>query len=126
MTFEPRKVSLGAGAVTGRPFANRAERQDVLFPVVFTQGDGTKVPGTCENLSESGLLATFTAPMDIWTHGAVDLLFGVGLLGLHVRVARIDGQQAGLAFQDMDEARRSKIREVMSAARDTGYLPDHL
>ena len=123
---ESRKVSLGSDAVAGRRYANRAERQDVLFPVLFRLQDGEEVQGTCENLSESGLLATFAAPMDIWTHGLVDLSFGGGLLGVRVRVARVDGLHAGLAFQDMDEAHRSKVRELMVAARDTGYLPDHL
>ncbi len=68
-------------------FVDRAERQDVSFPLLFTSGDGEMVPGTCDNLSESGLLATFTLPLDIWTHGKVNLSFGAGLLGVHVRVA---------------------------------------
>ena len=126
MFAESRKGSLASNAVAGRRYANRAERQDVIFPVLFRPQDGEEVEGTCENLSESGLLATFAAAVDIWTHGLVDLSFGAGLLGVRVRVARVDGLRVGLAFQEVDEAHRSKIRELMVAARDMGFLRDHL
>ena len=104
----------------------RAPRHEVVFPLSFLTEDGEVVPGVCENLSESGLLATFALPMEIWTNGRVDLSFGAGLLGVRVRVARADGLRAGLAFQNMEDHHREKIRELMAAARETGVLPDHL
>ena len=107
-------------------FVNRAERLDVSFPLLFTCEDGAEVPGTCDNLSESGLLATFAMAMDIWTDGKVDLSFGEGLLGLRVRVARVHGLSAGLAFQNMNDQSRQKVRDLMVEASKTGYLPNHL
>lgn len=104
----------------------RAPRKALTFPVHYTPSEGEQVAGTCENLSESGLLALFSEPLDIWTRGTIDLGFGTGLLGIKVRVARVVGLQAGLAFQDVQEEDRAKLREMMRVAEQTGGLSSHL
>ncbi len=104
---------------------DRALRLEVRFPLEFIT-DGKRVHGTCENLSESGLLARFTVQLEVWVDGEVDLHFGTDLLGVRVRVARVMGLQAGLAFQGSDEYQREEIRELIRSAHREGALPEHL
>ena len=106
-------------------YQDRALRVEIRFPLEFIEG-GKRVYGTCENLSESGLLARFAVQLDIWVDGEVDLHFGTDLLGIKVRVARVIGLQAGLAFQLSDEHQRQEIRELIRNAHREGVLPEHL
>lgn len=106
-------------------YQDRALRVDVRFALEFIT-DGKRVRGTCENLSESGLLAKFTVQLELWVDGEVDLHFGTHLLGVKVRVARVVGLQVGMAFQYSDEHQRQKIRDLISSAHKEGVLPEHL
>ncbi|MGI4758466.1 MAG: PilZ domain-containing protein [Janthinobacterium lividum] len=83
-------------------FADRATRKGFTFPLEFVV-DGERIPGTCENLSESGLLATFAKALEVWERGEVDLHFGIDLIGVRARVARVDGLKAGLSFTISDD-----------------------
>lgn len=106
-------------------YEERAPRADVRFPVEFIAGDD-RIHGTCENLSESGLLAKFAVPIEIWTEGEVNLHFGTDLLGVKVRVARVIELRTGLVFQYGDEQQRQKVRDLIRMARMEGHLLDHL
>lgn len=104
---------------------DRAFRVDVRFPLEFIT-EGKRVRGTCENLSESGLLARFAVQLEIWVEGEVDLQFGTELIGIRVRVARVIGLHAGMAFQYSDEHQRQKVRHLVKSAHKEGALPQIL
>ena len=106
-------------------YQDRALRVDVQFPLEFIS-DGERFCGTCQNLSESGLLGQFAVELEIWIDGEVDLHFGIDLLGVKVRVSRVVGLQAGLAFQYRDEHQRQQIRDLIDSAQNEGVLPEHL
>lgn len=108
-----------------RAYQERAARVELEFPLELML-EGERLIGTCENLSESGLLARFPVPLDVWTTGEVDLHFGTHLLGVRVRVARVVGLQAGLTFQCADERQRQEIRDLIQAARIAGRIPEQL
>lgn len=97
-------------------YVPRATRYTVDFPVEFTVDGGNTIVGMCENLSESGLLASFSAPLDIWTTGRLDIRFGQELLGLRARVARVIDVRAGFAFQALTEEHRAKLRDLVIAS----------
>ena len=104
-------------------YRTRAPRTEVSFPVRFI-AEGRRWSGTCHNLSESGLLATFAVQLEIWIPGEVDLYVGTDLLGLKVRVARVVGLEAGLSFQHGDGRQRQEIRDFIISARKDGFLPE--
>lgn len=103
----------------------RAIRVVAKFPLDFI-ASGRSLRGTCENLSESGLLAKFATQLDLWIDGEVNLHFGTHLLGVKVRVARVVGLHAGLVFRHSHEHQRQEIRDLIHAARTEGVLADHL
>lgn len=106
-------------------YRDRAPRVDVTFPLEFITGE-ERVFGVCENLSESGLLARFSVELEIWVDGEVDLHFGTDLLGVKVRVARVIGSRAGLAFHFTGEHQRQKVRELIESTQKKGLLPQNL
>lgn len=99
----------------------RAPRLDLSFPLEFTLGKYT-VAGHCLNLSESGLLATFTHPPDLWTTGDLVLHFGESSCHLEARVARVNGFEAGFAFFYKTEAEHVAVRSMVEFAQQRSQL----
>lgn len=99
----------------------RALRAVAQFPLTYLADTRTEVEvkGNCLNISESGLLADFAEAIELWTNGELLLHFGGGALGVRVRVARVNGNQAGVVFlYDGDEQRRTIAEVVASAAQE--------
>lgn len=105
-------------------YQERAHRVDASFSLEFIT-DGERIYGVCQNLSASGMLAKFTVPLEIWTLGEVDLHFGTNLLGVKVRVVRVIGLEAGLAFIGEDEHWYEEVRALIDAAQKGGLLLSH-
>jgi hypothetical protein len=60
--------------------------------------EGRRINGQCLNLSESGLLATFEQPLELWTRGQLTWSTAAYYLSLEAHVSRVQGNEAGLAF----------------------------
>ena len=99
----------------------RAERLNLSFPVTFFSDEGT-LPGSCLNISLSGLSARFTRPPELWVTGRVTLQTGRSTLTLHARIARVLDREAGLAFLFKSDAEREAVREVVAFAAASTQL----
>jgi hypothetical protein len=54
--------------------------------------------GQCINVSQSGLLARFEKPPELWSRGKIELEAKEHLLTIHARVARRQDNEVGFAF----------------------------
>lgn len=99
----------------------RAERLNLSFPLTFRSDDDT-VPGSCLNISSSGLLGQFVRPLDLWVMGQVSLQTGRGNLSLKARVARVIEREAALAFVLSTEAERQSVRDLVNFAATNTHL----
>jgi hypothetical protein len=77
--------------------APRAVRSPFDARVCFIVED-RRIDGQCLNLSESGLLATFEQPLELWTRGQLTWSTSAYYLSLEANVSRVQGNEAGLAF----------------------------
>ncbi len=102
-------------------YPDRAPRLDLSFPLVFTAADG-EVAGHCLNLSESGLLGIFDQPLELWTEGSLLLHFGDDQLVIGARIARMDGNEAGLSFQFRHPGEREAVHAAVAFASHGTHL----
>ena len=93
----------------------RAERLNLSFPVTFFSDDGT-FPGSCLNVSVSGLFARFPRAPELWINGRVALQTGKGTVTLPARVARVLDTGVGLAFLFQTDAEREAVRDLVAFA----------
>lgn len=105
-------------------FQPRAERLNLSFPVTFF-GDGDTLPGSCLNISLSGLFARFTRPPELWVTGRIALETGKATLTLDARIARVFDREAGVAFLFHTEAEHEAVRDLVAfAAANTQLTGD--
>ena len=99
----------------------RAARIDLSFGVMFTS-DRKPVAGRGLNLSESGLLADFEEPLELWSTGelAIDGIDEPSRVPAFV--ARVDEHQAGLAFRFTSDKQREAIRTLVAYAEKRTHL----
>lgn len=116
MWFNLFRSSADSSEPVEMPVANqpRATRFPLDAAVSFVV-DGSRHEGRCINVSESGLLATFDHPPDVWLDGKVELEAGGYYLTIPVRVARMDGNDVGFAFRLNTENDRAAIRILIDA-----------
>ena len=98
---------------TDRP---RATRVRLDAEVSFVVG-GRRHKGRCINVSESGLLACFDHPPDVWVEGEVELQAGGYYLNIQARVARVERNDVGFAFCLNTENDRVALRILI----DSGF-----
>ncbi len=103
------------------PFKDRAARLDLSFPLRFSSEDGT-VAGHCLNLSESGLLANFDHPLELWTRGELLLHFATNQCQVDARVARVNEREAGLSFLYKSDGERHAIHTLLAFAERQSQL----
>jgi hypothetical protein len=72
--------------------------------------------GYCLDISASGMLAKFDKPVAIWLVGEITVLLEEGHVHIGVRVARVNGREAGLAFHIEDNNDRSAVGRLMNFA----------
>jgi PilZ domain-containing protein len=96
-------------------FAPRAPRFDLRTPVVLHLPEGI-VKGYSVNVSESGMLAKFDRPVDIWAEGRLSADVGEWNLSINFRVARIEGRDTGLCFHIANEGDRKTIQKLIEYA----------
>ena len=107
-------------AAPGRPFQPRAERLDYSFAVEFRAED-LRVSGSCQNINESGMMARFRRPLELWTNGDLWCNTGALVLEVRVRIVRVNDREAGLVFKFRNEQEREQMRSVVAlAALHTG------
>lgn len=94
----------------------RAPCVDVRFPIAFVT-EGSEFPGTCLNISKSGLLGEFANPLDLWTEGELALDFAEGYMGIKARVARAIDREAALIFLFKNAADRQFIETAVELAQ---------
>jgi PilZ domain len=98
-------------------FVSRSPRFGLDLPIRFFSSDGLAI-GRCVDVSESGLLGDFDQPLNIWTTGEVTASVGEESVSIRARVARVDGNQAGLSFQvDSAADRLAVLRLIQFALR---------
>ena len=105
-----------------RPLQNRAPRYEVHIPLEFL-ADGKIVRGRCINLSESGVLAWFEQPLELWISGELRLHSGRHSCKVRARVSRVIEREAGLSFRlgdDLTERSLSFIRALLEEVRNSG------
>ncbi len=79
------------------PFKPRPSRFDLNVPLSFLT-EGEVLNGHCVNVSQSGMLVLFDAPIDLFTEGTLSLTADEYILSIRARVARTQGNDAGMAF----------------------------
>lgn len=99
-------------------YQNRARRIEARFRVSFAV-DGAEISGNCMNISESGLLGSFSEALELWSEGELTVHFGEGALGIKARVARAMDTEAGLVFLSERAADREAIAAVIASAQAT-------
>ena len=83
-------------------FVPRSTRYDLELPIRFFSMEGF-VTGHLLNVSESGLLAKFDSPVEVWTVGEVSAYVtdvGDGYISINARVSRIENREVALTFTD--------------------------
>lgn len=122
-----RRESLVAPERLEEGYKPRPGRFGLAVPLSFV-ADNVKQQGCCINVSESGLLATFARPIDIWTEGEISLLIGGYYVDIGARVARTQLPEIGFAFLIHTENDRLAIRIMLDFARtgvmDCPAMPD--
>jgi hypothetical protein len=100
----------------------RAPRFRLRKPIVLHLPEG-HVKGHSLDVSESGMLAVFEEPLDDWLTGRLFTLVGETSLGIEVRVARVNGREAGLTFHNISASDRATIQELLGHAGKTPLAP---
>jgi hypothetical protein len=102
-------------------FIPRATRYPLAVPISFVT-DEERYEGHSVNLSESGLLASFSSAPELWVDGKIEMEAGNHYLDIHARVARLEGNGVGLAFclnTDSDRAAVAVLILVISPDTST-------
>ena len=94
---------------------NRSARYDLELPLTLLMEDEELSGHTC-NVSETGMLARFARPLDIWTEGTLSLLAGEHYLTLKARVVRTQDREAGFLFLLETENDRRAAEILLDAA----------
>ena len=102
-------------------FRDRAARLDLSFPLEF-HADGATLRGNCLNISQSGLLAAFRDPPELWTKGSLRLHFGNRNYELTARVARVQDREAGFTFSFRNDDDRQVVRAILVFAEANTHL----
>jgi hypothetical protein len=97
-------------------FISRDPRYRIKTPLVLHLPDGDR-KGHSINMSESGVWAAFDQQLDVWLKGKLSAIFGKRQVDVDVRVARIDGFEAGLSFQGLSDKDRAIIKEFIEESR---------
>lgn len=100
-------------------FVSRSPRFGLNLPIRLFSQDGLTI-GRCVDVSESGLLGDFDRPLNIWTTGEVTAFVGDESVSIKARVARVDGNQAGLSFQVDNAVGRSAVLRLIQFALGHG------
>jgi hypothetical protein len=95
--------------------APRAPRFDFRTPVVLFLPQGI-MKGYSVNVSESGMLAKFDRPVDIWAEGRLSADVGEWNLSINIRVARIEGRETGLSYHIANEGDHKTIQKLIEFA----------
>lgn len=101
----------------------RAARYELHVPVEFLC-DGRIILGQCLNISDSGVLAEFEEPLDLWTTGELRVHAGLRSCKLTARVSRVEDGHAGLTFRNTAGENTSTtcavIQDLITEARERG------
>ncbi len=95
----------------------RATRFRLEVPVAFVAAE-RRHEGCCINVSSSGLLARFDDTPELWINGKVELEAGEHYLSIHARVARLQGNEAGIAFLLNTDNDRAAIAILLGSVLD--------
>jgi hypothetical protein len=96
----------------------RAARHSINLPVVFTSTEG-RVCGRSLDISESGILATFDRPLDVWLTGQLSLLVPDQPIRLETRVVRIDHLTAAMSFRNPSARNLFLLRTLLKIPPQT-------
>ena len=109
---------------TPAAYSPRATRFLLDVPISLIE-DGSERIGQGINVSESGLLATFDQPPELWTDGQLLLQAGEHHLSIKARVARVQGRQAGFAFLINNDNDRATVSILVNSVLDRPVPEDN-
>ena len=80
-----------------RKFEYRPSRIAAGIYVEFKTG-GETIPGTCKDVSDTGIRASLDGSVVVGSSGVLTLRHSIGVLALEAQVAYMDKSQVGLTF----------------------------
>ena len=93
----------------------RSARYSVDLPLTFI-ADGVEVAGHAINVSQSGVLARFSEPLELWITGDLAMLVGEYYVTLPAKVARVQEGEFGMAFVQRTENDERAVGILMEYA----------
>ena len=96
-------------------YQNRAPRLDLNLPLRFFSSDGM-MAGHCVNVSESGMLAIFDRPVEMWLEGDLSFFIEGLQFSIKARVARVNEGDTGLRFRIDSDADKLTIQKLVALA----------
>ena len=96
-------------------YQTRAARFDLNLPLRFFSSDGM-MAGHCVNVSESGMLAVFDRPVELWLEGDLSFFIEERQFSIKARVARVNDGDTGLRFRIDSEADLLTIQKLLALA----------
>lgn len=94
-------------------YQNRAPRFDLNLPLRFFSSDGM-MAGHCVNVSESGMLAIFDRPVEMWLEGDLSFFIEGRQFSIKARVARVNEGDTGLRFPIDSEEDKLTIQKLLA------------
>jgi hypothetical protein len=85
------------------------------MPVHFRSKEG-EVDGECVNISESGMLALFNPPLNLWLNGQLSIVIGECKVNITARVVRTEGLMTGFTFRTINSKNIALLRELIERA----------
>ena len=102
-----------------RSLEYRKARTPAIFRVEFAVGEEV-FPGTCRNISDSGICAEFDQPLKLATFGILTMFHPTHTLKVEARIAHTERTLAGMTFiYDSPQQRGTTTRFMASLAMRT-------
>ncbi len=95
-----------------RSFLYRLPRFKTEVPMDLILGDAI-VLGLCLNISESGLLGTFSNPVAIHSEGLLTLYYDERSFQVHAKIDGFEGDEARVEFRFASDKERADIRSLL-------------
>jgi hypothetical protein len=115
VVFDDAGGSAMPGPIENR-FIDRSQRFDLHLALRFFPNAGM-VNGHCANVSESGMMAIFEKPVDLWLKGDLSIVVDGRFVSIKAMVARVKGREAGMAFLIESEEQKSAVQLLVSYAK---------
>ncbi len=101
-----------ASHIPMRSFLYRLPRFKTEVPMDLILGDAV-ILGLCLNISESGLLGTFSNPVAVHSEGLLTLYYNQRSYQVHAQIDGFQGDEARVEFRFASDKERADIRDLL-------------